>query len=299
MEACGGDKRIDRGRGPVARGGRAFTLIELLVVVAIIALLVSILLPSLGQARRQGRLAKCLSNMRQISLAVRMYLGDHRDVYPSTMEVATTGFPETVNWWAVENYQKALEAYIRQDRGGVDEGGATRGKDSVWFDPSDPDTEQPAMWGSFSDNGIITGAPRRDNEIRNPADTVYTTLRHADWAAIVGVTPPSPLPLQNPADPFWASEYFDMCFDPWSESDDPADPYHWARGRATPPAALFPNEPGAATWDEQIDGRNPNHPQAKPRYGRGQPYAFVDGHAAMHTFEETYAFPDLNWWDIW
>lgn len=59
----------------VRRSG--FTLIELLVVVAIIALLISILLPSLSLARESARGAACLSNQRQIGLAARMYLDEH------------------------------------------------------------------------------------------------------------------------------------------------------------------------------------------------------------------------------
>ena len=55
----------------------AFTLIELLVVVAIIALLISILLPSLSQAREQARTVKCASNMRQFGLANQMYADEH------------------------------------------------------------------------------------------------------------------------------------------------------------------------------------------------------------------------------
>ena len=59
---------------------RAFTLIELLVVVAIIALLLAILVPSLGRARDQARKVNCQSNLHQIHTAMTMYLDDHRQV---------------------------------------------------------------------------------------------------------------------------------------------------------------------------------------------------------------------------
>ncbi len=69
--------------GSVARGPRhAFTLIELLVVVAVLALLMSILLPSLGKARQQGKKVVCLSNLRQIGLAMGEYFSESRDWFP-------------------------------------------------------------------------------------------------------------------------------------------------------------------------------------------------------------------------
>ncbi len=64
------------------RTGRGFTLIELLVVVAIIALLLAILIPSLNAARAQGKTARCLTNLRQLSVAVNIYTQEHRDMFP-------------------------------------------------------------------------------------------------------------------------------------------------------------------------------------------------------------------------
>src|SRR5688572_26955246 len=67
---------------PVPSRKRGFTLIELLVVIAIIAILAAILFPVFAQAREKGRQATCLSNMKQLSLAVTLYAQDFDETLP-------------------------------------------------------------------------------------------------------------------------------------------------------------------------------------------------------------------------
>jgi prepilin-type N-terminal cleavage/methylation domain-containing protein/prepilin-type processing-associated H-X9-DG protein len=76
---------------------QAFTLIELLVVISIISLLISILLPALGSARKAARAAQCLTNQRQIYLSSQLYSGDYQDLMLPAY-VGSTG-STSANWW--------------------------------------------------------------------------------------------------------------------------------------------------------------------------------------------------------
>mgnify|MGYP000738481608 CR=1 FL=1 len=71
-----------KSRGQVRRPPAAFTLIELLVVVAIIALLISILVPSLSQAREQAKRARCGANLEQIGVGLQSCRHENRDCIP-------------------------------------------------------------------------------------------------------------------------------------------------------------------------------------------------------------------------
>lgn len=85
---------------------RGFTLIELLVVIAIIAILAAILFPVFARARAKARQASCLSNVKQLMVAVLMYAQDNDGGFPSRIDQAGGGFTWPMN---------LLPPYVKND----------------------------------------------------------------------------------------------------------------------------------------------------------------------------------------
>jgi prepilin-type N-terminal cleavage/methylation domain-containing protein/prepilin-type processing-associated H-X9-DG protein len=93
---------------------RAFSLIELLVVMAVIAILASLLLPSLSSAQAKGRQVACLNNLRQLQLGWTMYLGDHNNTMPENKMTGTglLGCVSTTNSWVTGNAQASADPLL-------------------------------------------------------------------------------------------------------------------------------------------------------------------------------------------
>jgi prepilin-type N-terminal cleavage/methylation domain-containing protein/prepilin-type processing-associated H-X9-DG protein len=102
-----------RARQGFTRIASAFTLIELLVVIAIIAILAAILFPVFAQAREKARAATCLSNGKQVGLALMQYVQDYDETYPvNNLAYAPTN-PGAANSAFLASWMLHLEPYSK------------------------------------------------------------------------------------------------------------------------------------------------------------------------------------------
>jgi len=71
----------------IREAGGAFTMVELLVVIAIIVILVAMLLPALARAKEHARVVQCLNNLHQIGIAIRSYMADYANRFPTVPDL--------------------------------------------------------------------------------------------------------------------------------------------------------------------------------------------------------------------
>ena len=157
---------------------RAFTLIELLVVIAIIAILAALLLPTLSRAKETGRRTACVSNLRQINLAIRLYADDYSDSLPVLPD--PNPYPNGVGAY----YKQLVKGYLGLT-------GPASPNEKAFVCPSDRvlQTQIGHAFTSYTFNGYEVGPgaiPRITGQklgaIKSPAKAVLA----GEWPAFFG-----------------------------------------------------------------------------------------------------------------
>ncbi|MFP3902671.1 MAG: DUF1559 domain-containing protein [Armatimonadota bacterium] len=143
-----------------------FTLIELLVVIAIIAILAAILFPVFARAREKARQSTCLSNVKQINLALLMYKQDYDSRLP---RLAFSNIPDDISCGGTIRWSMVVDPYIKA--GAVNDSYTVRGM-GIWRCPSGPGLDD---WycGYYADYGLNRYvAGQNESRIEEPAQTI-------------------------------------------------------------------------------------------------------------------------------
>jgi prepilin-type N-terminal cleavage/methylation domain-containing protein/prepilin-type processing-associated H-X9-DG protein len=171
-----------KGQKAMKRTRRAFTLIELLVVIAIIAILAAILFPVFAQAREKARAISCASNLRQLGIAVNMYVQDYDQQFPFGGWMPDAGNGSGDGSWEWQNtiypYVKNKQLYRCPDTADSDE------------NPNDP-TEW--LWNRNPVNYLYNNrlAANRQSvpitSVGRPGDCFLLIDGHSDWGGHEGL----------------------------------------------------------------------------------------------------------------
>ncbi|MBM3840939.1 MAG: prepilin-type N-terminal cleavage/methylation domain-containing protein [Verrucomicrobia bacterium] len=181
-------------RGASRSNSDGFTLIELLVVIAVIAVLAALLLPSLLSAKAAGQSARCRGNLRQVGLALQMYVHENTH-YPLLATRQNPALPEGAKWyddlkpylvhkWTNDLFlcpSFKLETFDGRDEGdyfylsigsyGYNVGSA--GQDDAY---------QFGLAGKFASQARMTATATRETEVKVPADMIASADAYSTWS---------------------------------------------------------------------------------------------------------------------
>jgi prepilin-type N-terminal cleavage/methylation domain-containing protein/prepilin-type processing-associated H-X9-DG protein len=174
-------------RGPT-RGGPpepGFTLIELLVVIAIIAILAAMLLPALGRAKAKAQGVNCLSNLRQLGVAMTMY-ADESGFYPAGVQ-----YDPVYGYWT---WPPKLRQYT------------SKGRDvNIFKCPAAP---AQAQWSVNFGSGFAAKYGYLPDEVWLKAGTTnFMSYGENVWGALAGLDPNQGLGVYDGSDPVWCVKY--------------------------------------------------------------------------------------------
>ncbi len=245
---------------------KAFTLIELLVVIGIIALLMSVMLPSLTRAKVQAKSMECMSNLRQLYFAFNCYAMDNDD-YTMPTVCGSNG----VYWWGqklsdgIDHTRGFVWPYLKSELK----------KHSVYECPMQP-------YGNYKLQGRPANAPDNPKWITStygyngyylcPPASGWMELKQLPWKKVTAISGPGTLIV-----------FADTMMD-WDTSG--SNPILTNIALLDPPYILAPS---CLYWTKNIS------PTTSFRHNNRANVVFADGHCALKDLEDgEYTSPKLN-----
>jgi prepilin-type N-terminal cleavage/methylation domain-containing protein/prepilin-type processing-associated H-X9-DG protein len=263
----------------------AFTLIELLVVIAIIAILAAILFPVFAQARESARKTSCLSNCKQMGLAVMQYVQDYDEMYVcmswDTPPLGVTdtdshnpNFPSAVNWmFKVQPYVKNRQVFVCPSD--PDPKNGWTGYDN------NPNPTCDDAWGiptpiSYAINGELVGY----GGYQNPNGCFGDGSFIPDW----GMAPKGMAAVPSPAQTYLIADYGREDIESYWINNLKAANYTRTYGTTAPG--------GGTTADNTEPWASNRKNAAVYRHQMGTNIIYCDGHAKWRNGTQIYAGDD-------